>query len=482
MIHFAREDEATRMSSAPSSTRASLAPGPEGDFVLGHYRTMRADPLGFFLYLQRTFGDISRFRLGDLVAHLICHPDEVRAVLQDDGKRFSKDSRGYRKLKLVIGEGLLTSEGSFWRRQRRIAQPAFHRERITALGNVIVGGAEELVQRWDRLLAHGAPIDVALEMARTALRIAGEAFMGADVRGEAEGIREALECAAHDTFARMMTPFDLPLFVPTPRNVRLRRAIAKLDSVVFKMIAERRERGSHDKNDLLSMLMEARDEETGEKMSDRQLRDEAMTMLLAGHETTANALTWAWHLLSRAPEAERKLHAELRSVLGGRSPTAADIPNLVYCRMVIEESMRLYPPAWVVGRAPIHDERIGGVEMPAGSVVFVSPYVTHRHPAFWPEPERFDPGRFAPAHAAERDRGAYIPFGGGPRACIGQAFAMTEMQLVLATLAQRFELRTAKGREAIPEPLVTIRAKGGLWMTISRRHPAEVAPMSDVAV
>jgi cytochrome P450 len=444
-----------------------VAPGPRGGLLFGSLGSFRRDPIAFFLASQKEHGDVVRLRLGSVTAHLVCHPRGVRHVLQTHHLNYSKNTRGIDKLRGILGNGLLTSDGAFWRRQRLIAQPAFHRERIATFAGLMSRAAAEMLDGWQRHGSSGPALDIAQEMMAVTLRIVAEASFGAGVEHATRKVGEALSVALHLTNRRVKRPFDLPSWLPTPGNLRFRRAMRTLDGVVADMVAGRRRLDTRD--DLLSMLMQARDAETGEGMSDRQLRDEVMTVFLAGHETTANALTWAFYLLSRHAEAEAHLHEEVDRVLRRRPPTLEDVGRLPYTTMVIQETMRLYPPAWLFGRSPTENDQIDGYRVATGSLVFLSPYVTHRHPDFWPDPERFLPDRFEATRAASIDRFAYFPFGGGPRLCIGAPFAMLEMPLVLASVAQRYRLRLVPGYREELEPLVTLRPRHGMPMTLTAR-------------
>jgi cytochrome P450 len=417
---------------------------------------------------MQDYGDVIRLRLGTRPAHAVFHPDHVRWVLQENHKNYTKQTPGYATLKLFMGNGLLTSDGDFWRRQRRIAQPAFHRERLAGLGAMMALAADEAAARIHGLAKSGRPFDVAAEMMRITLRIVGETLFGVNLSAEAAVVQKAIRFLQEDANRRTSSVFTIPLRFPTPKNRELVSARATLDAILWKVVSERRRAGIH-AADLLGMLMDARDEETGESMSDEQLRDEVMTMFLAGHESTANALTWTWYLLSLHPAVERTLQEELAGVLGGRTPAVEDLPKLAYCKAVLQESMRLYPPAWSVGRAPIEDDRIGGYSIPSGHVVIIVPYATHRHPGVWENPEGFEPGRFLGESGQERARSAYFPFGAGPRVCIGSGFAMMEAQLVLATIAQRVRLDLVPGHPIELEPLITLRPRFGMKMTAHER-------------
>jgi cytochrome P450 len=430
-----------------------------GDPLIGHLRQIREDGPGFFTRLMREKGDLVRFGLPRLECYLASHPDLVREVLQDKVKSFSKSSRGYDVLRRFLGDGLLTSEGSRWLRQRKVAQPAFHRDRLAAFAPIMVSSAEEEAARWSGL--ERAPFDVSEEMTRLALKIAGLAFMSTDVSDESDKVRRALAFLSEDAMRRINSAFELPLSLPTEANRRYERSVRDVDSVLYGLI-DRRRRGESQGYDLLAMLMEAKDEQTGEWMTDRQLRDEMMTMFVAGHETSAVALTWTWYCLSLAPDAEARLHAEVDAL--GRAPKAEDVARLRVTGAVVREAMRLFPPAWTIARTAIEDATLGDYEVSAGSLVFVSPYATHRHPAFWPDPDAFDLERFEPARQEARHRFAYIPFGAGPRVCIGATFAIMELVLVVATIARRWRLALEPGHRIELLSAVTMRTRHGVKM------------------
>jgi cytochrome P450 len=424
----------------------------------------RRDPLAFLSGIARDYpGDVVRFRPGPRDSYLLKDPELIKDVLVTRQHDFRK-SRGLEWAKLFLGEGLLTSEGDFHTRQRRLAQPAFHRQRIG-------GYADDMVQRTvaarDRWSA-GQVLDVDGEMMRLTLGVVCSTLFGTDV-ASADEVREDLS-----SIIALFPRFSLPLFgliqkLPLPSNTRFNRALARMDALVYRIIAER-QRDPSDRGDLLSMLLLARDEESGGRMSDRQLRDEVITLLLAGHETTSNALTWTWYLLSQNPEVEGRWREELRSVLGERAATALDLPALRYTEMVLAESMRLFPPAWAMGRRALRDLTLGGFAIRKGDVVTVSPYVTHRDERFWPDPLRFEPQRFTAEAKAARPRFAYFPFGAGARSCIGEPFAWMEGVLLLATIGQRWRLRLQPGQVVEPKALMTLRPRYGMKMV------AEPAP------
>jgi len=440
-----------------------LPPGPRfPPWASLTYRFGR-DPLTFLTTLARTYGDVSSYRMGGELIFLVNHPTLIKDILVGSDRNFTK-SRGLERTKRLLGNGLLTSEGAVHLRQRRLAQPAFHRDRIAAYAKTMVACAERLSDRWTA----DAALDVAQEMARLTLSIAGRTLFDVDVESQAGEVGRALT-EVMEPFWLLMTPFGNALErLPFGALHRARLARERLDRIIYGFIADRRASG-RDHGDLLSMLLLARDEDDGGVMTDRQVRDEAMTIFLAGHETTANALTWTWYLLSGEPEVERRLHDEIDRVLGGRAPTMTDLPSLGSVEQVVTESMRLYPPAWLIGRRAIDAHPIDGYTAPPRSIVLMSQWVMHRDPRFFQEPDRFNPARWTPAFRAELPKFAYFPFGGGPRQCIGESFAWMELVLVVATIARRWKLRLVPGHPVEPQPLVTLRTKHGVRMTLEPR-------------
>ena len=465
-----------------------LPPGPGSRPPLDDLRTLRDGPHAFLLQIARQYGDIVRYPVGPLAAYLIVHPDGVKHVLQDNAKNYSKDTFQYNLLSSITGRGLLTSDGDFWLRQRRLAQPAFHRQRIAGFAGLMTGYAEAMLARWDGYAARGEPLDVAAEMMHLALQIVDKALFSIEIGDAADELAQATLVVLDHIVGRARTFGMVPQWLPTPGNLRYRKALAILEDAVNATIAARR-RDPGNTADLLAMLMAARDPETSEGttvpeaqrsgtmvpeaqrsgMTDRQLRDEMMTLLIVGHETVASALAWTWYLLATDPVAEAKLHAELTAVLGRRTPGVDDLPDLRYTQAVFEEALRLYPPAWIITRKALADDEILGCRVPANALVVASPYVTHRQAAAWADPETFDPDRFNEERKAGRPRFAYYPFGGGPRLCIGDQFAMTEAKLIIATVAQRCRLIPVPGHPIVVEPGVTLRPKHGLLMRIEMR-------------
>ena len=440
-------------------------PGPRSAFFgLPLSRSLRRDRLGSLKRLAREHGDISTFKVGPQRLVLLNHPDHVEDVLVTRARLFKK-GQALERAKRLLGEGLLTSEADLHRRQRRLAQPAFHKQRIAAYAETMVAHAQRTSARWH----DGEALDISGEMNRLTLTIVGETLLGTDVEADAGGVRDALT-TVFEAFPLMMSPFA-PILqrLPLPIVRRYRRAQATLDRLIYRIIEERRRRPD-DRGDLLSMLLLARDdEEDGGRMSDTQVRDEAMTIFLAGHETTANALAWTWHLLAQHPDVERRLQRETDSVLEGRPATAADVPQLPYARMVLAESMRLYPPAWAIGRRAMDDVDIGGYTIPKGTVVLFSQYLLHRDARFFPDPERFDPDRWLPDRQKGRPKFAYFPFGAGTRVCIGEPFAWMEGILVLATLAARWRMESLETGPVPLQPAITLRPAHGIRMRVHTR-------------
>jgi cytochrome P450 len=467
---------------------AATAPGPKLSLLESMiYRPGGANPLEFFTRLARTYGDVSFYRMAGEQVFLVNEPRLIRDVLVTHNRNFTK-SRGLERSKRLLGQGLLTSEGAMHLRQRRLMQPAFHRDRIAGYGDLMVGYADRMRRGW----TDQAVLDISREMNRLTLSIVGKTLFDVDVEQQAATVGEALT-AVMESFWMMMLPFaEILERLPVPKLRRARMARARLDAIIYRMIADRRATG-RDHGDLLSMLLAAQDDEEhlegtrsselgarppgaqhpapspGPGMTDEQVRDEAMTIFLAGHETTANALTWTWYLLSGAPDVEAALHAEVDRVLGGRLPVMADLPALQYVERVVTESMRLYPPAWIIGRRSIDEYQLGAHVAPPRAIVLMSPYVMHRDPRFYAEPDRFNPDRWTPEFRAALPKFAYFPFGGGPRQCIGESFAWMELILLVATISQQYRLRLVPGHPVVPQPLITLRAKYGMRMTVARR-------------
>lgn len=440
-------------------------PGPRKYFPGQHLLLMRRDVLGTLAWLAREYGDVARLTVGPRDLVLVSHPDLIRQVLTTDARQYEK-GRGLGRTKRLLGAGLLTSEGDFHRRQRRLAQPAFHKERITGYADVMRDRTERAVSTW----REGAQIDIWRAMMRLTLEIAGATLFGADLAAETEEIGAALT-EAFELFKYSSLPYTelLDSFAFLPMNRRFAVVRAQLDRTIYRIIAERRASGA-DREDLLSMLLNARDTEgDGSMMTDLQLRDEVLTILLAGHETTANALAWTFYLLAQYPDVEARLYAELEATVGARRVTATDTAKLGYARAILAESMRLIPPAWTLGRKPLEDVAIGGFRVRRDSLVLMSQWVVHRDERWWPDPSRFDPERWTSDASTTRPKLAYFPFGAGTRVCIGEAFAWMEGVILLATIAQRWQLRLVPDQSIVAIPLVTLRPRPGIQMIPGRR-------------
>ncbi|MGB3683626.1 MAG: cytochrome P450 [Rubrobacteraceae bacterium] len=453
------------MTPAPAKP-AKLPPGPKGRPLVGNLLDYSRDPLEFLTRCAREYGGVVRLNFPGPPAYLLSNPEHIEQVLVGNNRNFIKD-RVTRGELSILGDGLLTSDGDFWRRQRRLAQPAFHRERIENYAGTMVAYTERMLEGW----RDGEQKDIHRDMMRLTLEIVAKTLVDTDIAGEAEDVGDALGAVmAHfsdqgsGVFLRM-----LPDSVPTPSNLRYRRAQRRLEEFIYGIIDERR-RSGRDTGDLLSMLLHARDEDGG-RMSDEQLRDEVMTVIMAGHETTAIALSWTWRLLALHPEVEKKLHSELDERLGD-APTVDDLPHLPYSSAVLKESLRLYPPAWAIGREAVEDCEIGGYHVPAKTQLFISQYVVHHDPRFFDNPDVFDPNRWTDGLEKRLPKYAYFPFGGGPRLCIGQSFARMEAALLLATIARKFRVRLSAGERATPQPSITLRPKNGIRVALEDRQPS----------
>lgn len=448
-------------SSVSSRPVVLLHPGPRPHWIGGHLSDFNRDPLTFLTHLAREYGDVVALKFGGFSVLFLNHPAAIGEVLVTHNRQFIK-GRGLGRTRDLLGNGLLTSEGEFWRRQRRLAQPAFHHQRIAAYGEIMSSFTDQMLAGWHT----GQTLDVHEEMMALTMAIVARALFNTDVTREAGEVSSAMNTLLM-VFNQRNQQFLIPEWVPTPSKRRLEQAIQMLDRIVYRIIAERRDNpGKY--NDLLATLLAARDEQ-GAGMTDQQLRDEVMTLFLAGHETTANALSWTWMLLAQNPQVEAQLHQELDTVLAGRVPTSADLPALPYTGQVITESMRLYPPAWVIGRQAAEDVDILGIHIPEGTGLIMSQWVMHRDPRFYPNPDLFDPSRWSDDFARQIPEFAYFPFGGGPRLCIGRPFALQETQLVLAMVAQKYCLRLVDDQKITPQPSITLRPRDGIRMTLERR-------------
>ncbi len=441
-----------------------LPPGPRGLPILGSLKLLR-DPLTALTRGREEHGDAVCFRAGPIRFISVADPDYAQHVLVKNHRNYVK-SRNYEGLRLVLGNGLVTSEGDHWRRQRKLAQPAFHRQRLAALADAMGQCVRELLDEWQaRTQAGAADIDVHHEMMQLTLRIVGRTLFGTDLGTDLGALGPAVTTSLHKANEYAESIVRLPLWLPTPSNLRFARAKRVLDGIVHEIIEQRRQsmrEGEAPREDVLGTLMAATDESDREGMTNQQLRDEVMTLFMAGHETIATAMSWTWMLLHQHPEVAARVRDEASTVLGGRAPGFDDLPRLVYTGHVIDEVMRLYPPAWIVERQALADDQIGPWRIPKGAIVAVSPWVLHRHPGLWADPLRFDPDRFAPERAEGRPKHAYLPFGAGPRVCIGNHFALMEAKIILATVIQHHVVEVLRPEAVELDPKVTLRPKHGM--------------------
>ncbi|HZD30205.1 MAG TPA: cytochrome P450 [Candidatus Angelobacter sp.] len=434
-------------------------PGPTGRHFLSSPLLSRSGPLVNLPRMAKRYGDVVFWRFLHISTYFFAHPDDIESVLVTKYRSFTKGI-GTRANPELFGQGLLTSEGDYWLRQRRLSQPAFHRTRIAAYADTMAREADRMLNTW----RDGQQFDLHREMMQTTLAIATRTLFGVDL-----GPKMPVVAAAMDAFVRQnagLSVWRLVFKLPTPSRMRFLRGVRQLDEIVYRIIRERRASGVGD--DLLSDLLRAQDED-GSSMTDQQLRDEVMTMLLAGHETTALALSWAWYLLATHPEEQQKLHDELDRVLVGRLPCANDAPQLAFTNRVVREALRIYPPAWVVSRRAAEDVEIGGYTVPTGSNVIVSPWVTHRDAQFFPDPLAFKPDRWLTQNEQALPKFAYFPFGGGPRVCIGSNFALMEAVVLLAAVAQRYQITLLPGANVEPMASITLRPANGVWVRLHKR-------------
>ncbi len=450
-----------------SAVQAALqsAPSAGGVPVLGFIPQFARDPLNALLNAAVQHGPVVRLDLASRSVYLVSHPDGIKYVLQDNNRNYDK---GYQQAKPLMGNGLVTSEGEFWRSQRRLIQPTFSRQQIAHYTLTMTQATEEFIQHWDRLAAEGRTVNIAEEMMRLTQTIIVRTMFSSDIGDMADALGKAFDQTLEHLNQELFSPHPLLQKIPTPANLRHKRALRFLDDFVFDLIEKRRASGE-DKGDLLSRLILAEHPETGERMPDVQIRDELMTIFLAGHETTANALAWTWYLLAQNPQVEERLLAEISSFLGDRPPSHEDIPALTYSAMVFSESLRMYPPAWMFARRAINDDAILGFHIPAGAMLFLSPYVTHHHPHYWDAPERFDPERFTAERESERPRFAYFPFGGGPRQCIGNHFAQVEALLIMTRMLQRYRILLDTTLPVKPTAIATLQPRPGVFVRLVRR-------------
>ncbi len=456
------------MTTAPHPPLApTLAPGPQASMmdmaktILGQ----REDVISSYLKLWHTYGDVARIKAGPMTIHQFVRPEHVRHIMVSQVENYPK-GMSHDKLRLALGNGILTSDGPFWNRQRKLMQPTYTPKGVAVYADIMVDVTEKILVGWQNRLGDGEPMAINIEMMHLAMSVISRSMFGIDIGDSYADAGDALMGILEFAASSSLSFIDPPLYVPTPKNRRFKQAVSTIDEFLYSVIDERMQMPPAE--DLLSLLISAKDDE-GKSMDRTQLRDEVLITFFAGHETTANLLTWTWVMLSKNPLVREKLHAELETVLNGRIPTLDDVPNLTYTRMVLDEALRLYAPVAIMARDPLADDEIDGFHIPAGSMVTITPYITHRHPEFWHNPEAFDPERFTPEEAAKRPRYAYYPFGAGSRICIGQHFAILEAVLALATIAQRFELQLVPGLEIKPEFIGTMRPNRDVMMVVEER-------------
>lgn len=443
---------------------SKLPPGPKTKIPLGHLFSFRRDSIGFLRKIANQYGDIVHFKIGPIRIVLLNHPDYIKEVLTTQHRNFVK-GRPLEMAKELLGEGLLTSEGDFHKQQSRIIQPAFHRNMIESYAKEMTDCTTRVMDRWEE----GMKVDVKEEMTELSITIAGKTLFNSDIEREAHEINHALDTAT-SLFGRIPLPFsEWLLKFPLPGTRRFYKAKARLDKTIFRMIDERR-RNNEDKSDFLSLLLRSQHENGDNgRMSDQQVRDEAITLFLTAFDTTSTALTWTWYLLSQNPDAEAELHEELDLVLNGRIPTAEDYGNLKYTRMVFGESMRMYPPSYVIPRQAVEDFPIDKYIVPRGAIILMSPYLIHHDPRFRPDPEKFDPHAWDKHSHSQNSKYEYFPFSRGPRSCIGEPFAWMQGTLLLATIAQSWRIRLVPGHPVELLPLINLRPRYGMMMTLHRR-------------
>jgi cytochrome P450 len=437
--------------------------GPRGLPVLGNLLQVRRDRLGLMVSAVREFGDAVRLRMGPKTLYLFNHPEHAKHVLSENHPNYRK-GLGLVHARRALGDGLLTSEGELWRTQRRAVQPAFQRERVAHAAGIVAGETAEMLARWRA--RPGAELDLVAEMTQLTLGVLGRFLLRVDL-ASSKGIGGAFHAVQDQAMFEMVTLNTVPPWLPLPRQLRFRRARRELDDLVARLVAQRTGEpaaGDQAADDLLSRLLASVSLEPDPRARRRRLRDELVTLLLAGHETTASTLGWTWYLVTRHPDVYQRLHAEATEALGDRLPDHEDLARLTYTTRVVEEAIRLYPPVWMLTRRAVAADDIGGYYVPAGADVLICPYVLHRHPGFWDSPDTFDPDRFRPAPTANRPRYAYIPFGAGPRFCVGSNLGLMEAVLVVAMIAREFRLSRPTGRPVMPEPMLSLRLRGGLPM------------------
>jgi cytochrome P450 len=454
---------------ATTATTGRPIPGPRGHPVLGSIREIQRDNVQAFMDAWLEYGDIVHFR-GPLTINLLVHPDYVQRVLRDNVANYPRPEFVTDKLKSIVGEGLVAAEGDRWANARRVSQPAFDKDLLNAYGQTMIETTAEMLERWTPYVEQGRRLDIKSEMMHISLANLATAMFHFDLREALDEIEPAVAFALAHTNRRLTSPVD-PQKLPLRSSKHFVNVLGGLNQVIYRIIGEHR-KTQDGVRDFVNMLLESKDPETGAAVTDQQARDEVIGFFIAGHETVSSALTWTFYLLSQNPESWRKLKAEVDEVLGGRTPTVDDVPKLKYVEYVLLEAMRLYPPIFVLMRRAVADDVVGGYHVPAGSTVVLCAYVTHRHRDFWDNPEGFDPERFTPERSAHLPRLAYFPYGGGPRKCIGNTFAMIEMPLVVAMVAQKYRVDLVPGQVVFPEPAISLRPRDPVMVMLERAGSA----------
>lgn len=446
--------------------------------IAGHFLQWRADPVKLLSEAARQ-GDVVRLALPG-ATYLLSHPKHVKHVLQDNHQNYCK-GWVFDRIKPYWGESLLTADGDTWRQQRRRVQPSFKREHTAEMAPIVTARTAEMLARWETIASSGREVALYNEMTELALVIIGDVLFGVDLWADAADMASAAQSALAVLKKRVAALAPLPLWVPTSDNRRFNGAMRLLNDRISEMV-ERKQHSGGDGRSFLAMLMAARDTETGAAMTDKQLHEEILGMLQQGHDTVGESLAWTWYLLSLHPEVERRLHLEISQVVGDRLPVIADLPRLHYAHMILQESLRVYPPVWVIPRDAINDDQIGGYRIRAGSTILLSPYLTHRHPGFWENPEAFDPERFLPARSADRPRHAYFPFGGGPRLCMGVDMAMMEMMLIMVMVAQKYRIHLVSYHREEADCVLDMIPRHRVRATLQRQHPVSGPARTEAAV
>lgn len=453
---------------ATSALPLKEAPGPKAHKLLGIIPEMRSRDISVLHNYIDEFGDLIRFKVGPWPIYFLNHPDYVHHVLQSNFKNYSKETRGWHMLRELLGPSVMITFGDVWKKRRRLMQPLFTPPAIAQLFPMMNRVIGEMLEEFSQKAARNETLEIRWEMMKVTLRVIGETLMGRDVGNHVDNIGKALWNIFEHIAENYTSPIKLPSFIPTPRNKKFRKSLQVLNDIVTKFISERR-KSTKRPDDLLTRLMEATDPEDGKHLTDSEIRDEIMTMFLAGHETTANSLAWTWYLLAKSPEVEDRLYQEAATHLPQGTPSRDDILKLKYTNQVFDEALRLYPPVYIISRRAEQDDEIGGYRIPAKSTVFFCPYTLHRHPQFWPDPEKFDPERFSPSNKSKIKPNTYVPFIEGPRKCLGFHFAMLESPLILAAVAKNFRLSLISNEEVKPYFSITLRPKGGIQMKLEKR-------------